>query len=1033
MMFGIRQCVAAFAALVVGSVYASPEEPDFYQDIYPFLKTNCISCHNKTTTKAGLNMETPELMKKGGDSGPSIIPGKSAESLIVEASEHEFDLEMPPKNNKSDAVDLTKTELVTLKKWIDQGAKSSVREERKVVWHPLAPGVHPIYSLAMTEDGRFAACGRSNQIFVYDLATREFVTQIVDSAEKTGAHKALVHSLAFSPDGSRLASGGYREVKIWKKETGKAVLRKGDASLAAQISVISRDGSRIVSADKSGALIVLNAADGKLIRKIDTVAPKGAKLLSLSPDATLAAVFEEGWKLSVWDLASGKLRVSQDFPDAASRKEITAAIGVLQSAVKAENASKEAVKKTASDKSLADKSLAEIKAKLAQAANPDMQKQLAEGNQKLVALTQASTKAVAAVKAAQTKKLAAEKVLNAAKAKETQARKVAVRTMVWTADGKAVATAGEDKVIRLWTVPAAGTLRFSVPSELKGSTGTITLLAAGGNQIISAGDDSKVRIWNLADGKVAKEIPRAGIVSMSLSSDGKTLATGGTDSIVRLWDTATAKQTFELRGSVSAKQKVADLNWMIARQVLEQAHQKSVETAVTAKNKGLDDLLKKTNDDKVAMTKKLPAAEKAVQPAKDATAAAQKKVDEAAAVIAKAPDGKADAAMEKALKDAQDKLITAKIAEKSAGAAVAAAKTNITDAETQVKRINGTKQENLKEIAAAKAAGEESKKIQAKATTDLAEANKSLTSAGVRPLSLAFSEDNKEVAAVFTDGSMNIWGTSTGLALGGAQGVVTTGASISGASPNGFAACLSNSTYISPRGASSWKLEKVIGGEKDLTLFADRVNALTFSPDGKTLATGGGDVSRSGDVILFEVASGKVKASWIDRHDDTVVSLDFSPDGKLLASGATDKIARVVDVASGKEVNLFEGHTHHVTGVSFRSDGRVLATAGADGVVNSWDMLIGERKKKIEGWTKEVTSVQFIGATDQMVTSAGDNLIRIVRDSGSQVRSIAKLPDFMQAAASTPDGATIIGGGEDSFLRVWDGASGKELAAFGSN
>lgn len=96
-------------------------------------------------------------------------------------------------------------------------------------------------------------------------------------------------------------------------------------------------------------------------------------------------------------------------------------------------------------------------------------------------------------------------------------------------------------------------------------------------------------------------------------------------------------------------------------------------------------------------------------------------------------------------------------------------------------------------------------------------------------------------------------------------------------------------------------------------------------------------------------------------------------------------------------------------------------------------MLIGERKKKIEGWTKEVTSVQFIGATDQMVTSAGDNLIRIVRDSGSQVRSIAKLPDFMQAAASTPDGATIIGGGEDSFLRVWDGASGKELAAFGSN
>ena len=122
-----------------------------------------------------------------------------------------------------------------------------------------------------------------------------------------------------------------------------------------------------------------------------------------------------------------------------------------------------------------------------------------------------------------------------------------------------------------------------------------------------------------------------------------------------------------------------------------------------------------------------------------------------------------------------------------------------------------------------------------------------------------------------------------------------------------------------------------------------------------------------------------------------------------------------------------------MTSVAFRADGRVLATAGADGVVNSWDMILGERKKKIIGWTKEVTSLQFIGATNKIVTSAGDNLIRIVNDDGAQIRSIAKLPDFMQAAASTPDGVTVIGGGEDSFLRIWDGTNGKELAAFGSN
>ena len=39
---------------------------DYYRDVHPFLKSNCISCHNETTTKADLDMETPELMIKSG-------------------------------------------------------------------------------------------------------------------------------------------------------------------------------------------------------------------------------------------------------------------------------------------------------------------------------------------------------------------------------------------------------------------------------------------------------------------------------------------------------------------------------------------------------------------------------------------------------------------------------------------------------------------------------------------------------------------------------------------------------------------------------------------------------------------------------------------------------------------------------------------------------------------------------------------------------------------------------------------------------
>ncbi|MEO6738709.1 MAG: c-type cytochrome domain-containing protein, partial [Chthoniobacteraceae bacterium] len=97
---------------MIAPLVATGAEIDFYRDVYPVLKANCISCHNKTTTKGGLNMESPELIRKGGDTGPGAVPGKGAESLVVRAAAHEDDdLSMPPKKNKAGAVDLTADEI----------------------------------------------------------------------------------------------------------------------------------------------------------------------------------------------------------------------------------------------------------------------------------------------------------------------------------------------------------------------------------------------------------------------------------------------------------------------------------------------------------------------------------------------------------------------------------------------------------------------------------------------------------------------------------------------------------------------------------------------------------------------------------------------------------------------------------------------------------------------------------------------------------------------------------------------------------
>ena len=100
---------------------------EFEREILPSLRTSCLACHNRTKAKAGLILETPMDILKGGESGPAVVPRKSAESLLLKDSAHQEKPYMPPKDNKVEAADLTPEQLALLKLWIDQGATGEVR------------------------------------------------------------------------------------------------------------------------------------------------------------------------------------------------------------------------------------------------------------------------------------------------------------------------------------------------------------------------------------------------------------------------------------------------------------------------------------------------------------------------------------------------------------------------------------------------------------------------------------------------------------------------------------------------------------------------------------------------------------------------------------------------------------------------------------------------------------------------------------------------------------------------------------------
>src|SRR6267378_3587326 len=176
---------------------------DFEKEILPILKNNCLACHNKTTTKAELILETPQDILKGGESGKVVAPKRSGDSLLLKIASHQVKPMMPPKNNKVEASDLTPEELGLIKLWIDQGAKGEVHGTGPIVWQPLPEGLNPIYAVALTSDGQFAACARANQIFIYHLPSRQLVVQLTDrqllksalNSRPGVAHRSIVHSL----------------------------------------------------------------------------------------------------------------------------------------------------------------------------------------------------------------------------------------------------------------------------------------------------------------------------------------------------------------------------------------------------------------------------------------------------------------------------------------------------------------------------------------------------------------------------------------------------------------------------------------------------------------------------------------------------------------------------------------------------------------------------------------------------------------------------------------------------------------------
>jgi WD40 repeat protein len=113
---------------------------------------------------------------------------------------------------------------------------------------------------------------------------------------------------------------------------------------------------------------------------------------------------------------------------------------------------------------------------------------------------------------------------------------------------------------------------------------------------------------------------------------------------------------------------------------------------------------------------------------------------------------------------------------------------------------------------------------------------------------------------------------------------------------------------------------------------------LAFSPDGKTLASGG---VRGDRLFLWDLASGLALKPALLGHEGSISCLEFSPDGRTLASGGDDGRVFLWDVTTRRRFGPpLEGHEGPVLSLDFSPDGTILASGGNDKTVFLWDVSL---------------------------------------------------------------------------------------------
>jgi WD40 repeat protein len=291
--------------------------------------------------------------------------------------------------------------------------------------------------------------------------------------------------------------------------------------------------------------------------------------------------------------------------------------------------------------------------------------------------------------------------------------------------------------------------------------------------------------------------------------------------------------------------------------------------------------------------------------------------------------------------------------------------------------------------------------------------------------SLAFSRKGKILASGGVDRVIHLWDPREGKLLSGAGRPVL--------ERSNLAVIANGNRLATSSGGAGLQVWEIVNGKPSLKPNQTPAESLVGSPDGRWLATSGGDhrvhVWNAQSLTLHKVFEGQAGKAG---------ALTFSPDSKRLASVSTsDGMVWIWDVASGEPVLVIPlaADACTVEAIAFNPQGNLLAaagidwleTSGSDGALCLWNVA---QPGPVATFNRGATALSFHPA-GRLLAGATLNESICTWDVESQkaINELSGHSDTVTCVGYSPDGRWLVSGSADRTLRIWNAENGESMAS----